>query len=205
MLNVSPVELPHGIHSGLRRERCHGLFFYFQAPRSEGWGKRHFWRYIDARTQEVTENRFEIARQIACLPDEPRYIGDQDVFALQERVIEQILGSDREIEAKAAAARLVDPIQQIVAEVIKASIRRGTVDRSVAKQCLEFLGQPMGVALHHDLKRKYEQWSQGHDDQTLLASIATLSAEYSKNRRSGTTSELIREQLELICFQHVTG
>ena len=28
-------ELPNEIHSGLRREKCNGLFFYFQAPRSD--------------------------------------------------------------------------------------------------------------------------------------------------------------------------
>ena len=72
--------LPNGIHSGLRRETCHGMFFYFQAPRSGGEGKRHCWRYIDARTEEIKENRYEIAQLISCLPDEPRYIGDQDVF-----------------------------------------------------------------------------------------------------------------------------
>ena len=64
---------------------CHGMFFYFQAPRSDGEGRRHFWRYIDARTHEVKENRYEIAQVIACQPDEPRYIGDQDVFVLQEQ------------------------------------------------------------------------------------------------------------------------
>src|SRR5205807_2917646 len=26
-------KLPHGIHSGLRRQACQGMFFYFQAPR----------------------------------------------------------------------------------------------------------------------------------------------------------------------------
>ena len=94
--------LPNGIHSGLRREKCYGMFFYFQAPRS-GEGKRHFWRYIDARTHEIKENRYEIAQLISCLPDEPRYIGDQDVFALQDKVIEHILAADREAEARAAA------------------------------------------------------------------------------------------------------
>ena len=28
--------LPNGIHSGLRREKCYGMFFYFQAPRAGG-------------------------------------------------------------------------------------------------------------------------------------------------------------------------
>src|SRR5262249_50214906 len=76
--------------------------FYFQAPRA-GEGRRHFWRYIDASTHEIKENRFEIAQLICCLPDEPRYIGNQDVFMLQDKVIEHILAADREAEAKAAA------------------------------------------------------------------------------------------------------
>jgi superfamily II DNA/RNA helicase len=46
--------LPNGIHSGLRREKCYGMFFYFQAPRA-GEGKRHFWRYIDARSHDIKE------------------------------------------------------------------------------------------------------------------------------------------------------
>ncbi|MFI5455214.1 MAG: hypothetical protein ACHRXM_07150 [Isosphaerales bacterium] len=68
------IDLPNGIHSGLRREKCHGMFFYFQAPRADGIGRRHFWRYVDAKTHEILENRFEIADRIACQPDEPRYV-----------------------------------------------------------------------------------------------------------------------------------
>src|SRR5436190_17496925 len=113
------------------------MFFYFQAPRS-GEGKRHFWRYIDAKSHEIKENRYEIAQLISCLPDEPRYIGDQDVFTLQDKVIEQILAADRETEAKAAAPIAVDPIQQTVSEEIKAGIRRRSVDREKAKRCINF-------------------------------------------------------------------
>ena len=112
------------------------MFFYFQAPRADGQGKRHFWRYIDARTHEVKENRYEIAQTIACQPDEPRYIGDQDVFVLQDKVIEHILAAEREVEAKAAAPTAVDPIQQTVTEELKDAIRRRTVDREQAKTCI---------------------------------------------------------------------
>jgi SNF2 family DNA or RNA helicase len=136
----SIAELPHGIHSGLRREKCYGMFFYFQAPRATGEGKRHFWRYIDARTQDIKENRFEIAQLISCLPDEPRYIGDQDLFALQEKVIQQILSAEREVEARSAAPTVVDPIQQTVAEELKDAVRRRTVDRDLAKNAIRFLG-----------------------------------------------------------------
>ena len=42
MLNGSGADqmtdLPNGIHSGMRRDRCHGMFFYFQAPVLTGKG-----------------------------------------------------------------------------------------------------------------------------------------------------------------------
>ena len=151
------IDLPNGIHSGMKRDTCHGMFFYFQAPRSDGIGKRHFWRYIDARTHEVLENRFEIADRIACQPDEPRSIGHLDVFSLQDKVIENILNAEQEAEAKAAAPTAVDPIQQTVTEELKNSLRRRTIDREQAKACIAFLGQAMGRSLHVKLKEAYEQ------------------------------------------------
>jgi hypothetical protein len=197
--------LPHGIHSGLRREKCYGMFFYFQAPRV-GEGKRHFWRYIDARPHEILENRYEIAQQIACLPDEPRYIGDQDVFALQDKVIAHILAADREAEAKAAAPCAVDPIQQTVSEEIKDAIRRRTADREKAKACLNFLGQPMGRAWHVKLRAAQERWNESADDAALVEEVVLLAGQFGKQRAAeGTGKCLSREDLEMICFEYVSA
>jgi hypothetical protein len=197
--------LPNGIHSGLRREKCCGMFFYFQAPRS-GEGKRHFWRYIDARSHEIKENRYEIAQMISCLPDEPRYIGDQEVFVLQEKVIESILAADREAEARAAAPTAVDPIQQTVSEEIKDAIRRRTVDREKAKACVTFLGQPMGRALHAKLKVVNETWKVSKDDAALVEEVATLLEQFGKQKSADNgVKRLTREDLELICFEHVSA
>lgn len=197
--------LPNGIHSGLRRDKCYGMFFYFQAPRS-GEGKRHFWRYIDARTEEIKENRYEIAQLISCLPDEPRYVGDQDVFVLQDKVIEHILAADREAEAKAAAPIAVDPIQQTVSEEIKDAIRRRSVDREKAKACISFLGQPMGRALHAKLKTIHEDWKSSRDDLTLVEEVAALSEQFGKQKPADAdVKRLCREDLELICFEYVSG
>lgn len=197
--------LPNGIHSGLRREKCHGMFFYFQAPRA-GEGKRHFWRYIDARTHEIKENRYEIAQLISCLPDEPRYIGDHDVFVLQEKVIEHILDADREAEAKAAAPIAVDPIQQTVSEEIKDAIRRRSVDREQAKVCIIFLGQPMGRALHVRLKAAQETWKTSKDDAALVGEVLSLADQFGKQKQSDPTiMRLSPELLELICFEYVSG
>jgi superfamily II DNA or RNA helicase len=197
--------LPNGIHSGLRREKCWGMFFYFQAPRS-GEGRRHFWRYIDAKSHEIKENRYEIAQLISCLPDEPRYIGDQDVFVLQDKVIEHILAADREAEAKAVAPTAVDPIQQTVSEEIKDAIRRRTVDREQAKTCISFLGQPMGRALHAKLKTAHETWKSSRDDATLVEEVTTLAEQFGKQKGPDAPAKrLCREDLELICFEYVSA
>ena len=198
--------LPNGIHSGLRREKCYGMFFYFQAPRADGQGKRHFWRYVDANSHEIRENRYEIAQVISCLPDEPRYIGDQDVFLLQEKVIESILAGEREVEAKAAAPTAVDPIQQTVAHEVKDAIRRRSVERDIAKTCLTFLGQPMGRALHAKLKSAYDSWKQTSDDVAMVVEVHRLSEQFGKERPAVSgTKRLNREDLELICFEYVSG
>ncbi|NQT40175.1 MAG: helicase [Planctomycetes bacterium] len=200
------AELPNGIHSGLRRQKCHGMFFYFQSPRVTGEGKRHFWRYIDANTHQIKENRYEIAQLISCHPDEPRYIGDQDVFALQEKVIHHILAAEREVEAKAAAPTTVDPIQQTVAEELKDALRRQTIDRDLAKTCIRFLGQPMGRSLHVKLRKAHDVWSDNRDDAALLATIGVMADQFAKERTSPESiGKTRREDLELICFEYITG
>src|SRR5262249_9275129 len=143
---------------------------------------------------------------IACLPDEPRYIGSQDVFVLQDKVIDHILAADREAEAKAAAPPAVDPIQQTVSEEIKDAIRRRRVDREKAKACISFLGQAMGRALHAKLKTAHESWKSSGDDALLVEEVVTLSEQFGKQRsEEDTFKRLSREDLELICFEYVSG
>lgn len=200
-------DLPHGIHSGLKRDKAYGMFFYFQAPRPDGTGKRHFWRYIDARTHEVLDNRFQIAQLIACLPDEPRYIGDQDVFVLQEKVVNAILKAERETDARAAAPKTIDPAQQAVAEEMKNAIRRGNVDREAAKGAIRYLGQPMARFAIKRLQAAYAQWRGDHDDRALLSSVEALEADFGKDGGDDgvRSSSLTPEQLNLICFEYVSS
>lgn len=202
----SLTDLPHGIHSGLRRARAFGMFFYFQAPRPDG-GKRHFWRYIDARTHAVFDNRYEIAQLIACLPDEPRFLGDQDVFELQERVIDSIVKADRDAEAKSAAPKSVDQTQQCVAEEMKNAIRRGRVDRETAKVAIRFLAQPLGPSSVRRLKRAFQNWQGDHDDSALLSTVSDLASDFTKSDtlEQPNSNALSREQLELVCFEYVSN
>ena len=113
-------------------------------------------------------------------------MGDQDVFELQEKVIGQILAAERQVEARAAAPMVVDPIQQTLAEELKNALRRQTVDRDLAKSAIRFLGQPMGRSLHQKLKTIFSSWASDHGDAALLASIAGLAEEFSKEKRAST-------------------
>lgn len=201
----SIADLPLGVHSGLRRDGCRGMFFYFRAPRATGDGHRHFWRYIDVATGEVEDNRYAIAQRIACDPDEPRFIGDLDVFELQDRVIEEILAADRHAVAKAAVPSTIDPIQQVVSEELKDALRRQSVDREAAKTGIRFLGQPMGKALHRQLQEAHRNWSATRDDCGLLSAVAALAAEFAKDRPAADAGPgLQRDDLTLICFEHVS-
>ena len=200
-------DLPDGIHSGLRRDKRHGMFFYFRAPRPGGEGHRHFWRYIDARTHEILDNRFEIAQIIGCQRDEPRYIGDQDVFALQEEVIKSILHAERVAEAKAAAPSAVDAVQQTVTEELKGAIRRGAVNRDQAKAAIHYLRQPAGRFAIGRLKKAYARWSDERDDEALLQAVSDLAADFGKEPDTGDESAgtFKREELELVCFEYVSS
>jgi len=199
------VNLPDGIHSGLRRQKCYGMFFYFQAPRPSGQGVRHFWHYIDARTHEIIDNRFQVAQIIACQPDEPRYIGDQDVFDLQEKVIEHILRSEQAVEARAAAAVKPDPIQQMIAEELKNAIRRGSVDRERAKAAIRFLAQPAGPFVIKKMKAAFQAWGENRQDQLLLTEMERLKADFGKGPPGDSSAMLLRrEDLRLVCFEYVS-
>lgn len=199
--------LPDGIHSGLRRATCNGIFFYFRAPRPDGSGKRHFWRYIDAGTHQITDNRFEVAQMIACQPDEPRYIGDQDVFALQEKVIGHILKMENETAARAATPTIADPTQQSVTEELKNAIRRGSVDRDAAKAAIKYLAQPMPRFAVARLKKAYASWGDTKDDRSLLDTVSSHAADYAKDQSDGDSDEtaLRREDLDLVCFEYLSS
>lgn len=204
----SIADLPSGIHSGLRRTKCNGMFFYFQAPRRDGQGRRHFWTYIDANTGEIIDNRFEIARMIACQPDEPRFIGNQDVFALQERVVEHILSTERERDAQAAAPIAVDPAQQAVREELKNAIQRGNVDREITKSAIAFLRQPVGRFAVRRLKDAYKEWRiNGGDDTALVATVVSLAHDFGKDAGpdDAAADPLRRDELQLVCFEHVSS
>ncbi len=197
------LDLPDGIHSGLRRGRHNGIFFHFRANRPDGT-HRHFWRFVDAATGKTSDNRFEIARMIACGPEEPRYIGDQEAFALQGKAIDDIVSGEQALRTRRVVVTGSDPVQQAIAEDLKSALRRGAVERERVKAVLPFLGQGVGRAVILKLRDARRGWEQTRDDGRLLRDVEGLLLEYSKEMRE-CQSEIGRHDLQLVCFDHVSA
>jgi len=198
-------ELPDGIHSGLAREGERGIFFYFTAPGGSGGGRRHFWRYFDLQRNHIIDNRFLIANLISCSPDTPRVVGDTDVFAIQEKVIEDILQSVRQQQAIEAAPKILDPLQQTVITLLRGYLNSPNVKRSEVKDAMQRLRQPMTHAAIRDLRKAYERFQRDQAVQSLLDSVRAVAATEAawETPEGGASLPLTREELRLICFDFV--
>ena len=197
--------LPDGIHSSLAQAGNRGIFFYFTAPGHSGGERRHFWRYYDMTEGRVIDNRFLIASLIACAPDTPRVVGDCDVFAIQERVIEDILGSVQEQEAVDSAPRILDPIQQTVMTLLRGYINSPVIERNDVRNAMQNLRAPMTHTAIRNLRNAYERSQREQDIQPLLAHITSAELESAQIpvARSKSQRPLSREDLHLVCFDYV--
>ena len=199
------AELPDGMHSGLARDGEKGMFFYFTAPAPRGEGRRHFWRYYDMRSARVLDNRFLIANLIACSPDTPRVVGDCDVFAIQDRVINDILGSVREQQAVEAAPRILDPLQQTVITLLRGYLNSPSVNRAEVREAMQRLRSPMTHAAIRDLRRAYEQFQRDQSIEPVISHVRSMDAlePDAGPATSDAQPPLSREDLHLICFDYI--
>ena len=136
--------LPDGIHSGIQRNGARGLFFYFRTNRGDK--EQSFWRYYDLKTNNILDNRHVLATLIACSPDTPRVVDTEiygQVFALQEKVIDELLRGYEEKAALQIAPKALDPLQQTVATVIQNFLNHPQLQRKRAISIIEFLNTPM--------------------------------------------------------------
>ena len=198
-------ELPDGIHSGLARDGEQGVFFYFTAPGSGAEGRRHFWRYYDIAGDRVLDNRFLIANLIACSPDTPRVVGDCDVFAIQDKVIKDILKSVREQQAIEAAPRVLDPLQQTVMTLLRGYLNSPSVSRADVRDAMRCLRSPMSNTAVRELRRVYEQFQSDQSIGSVIAHVNSIEAVDPEvvSPGSGAREALAEEDLHLVCFDYV--
>ena len=197
--------LPDGIHSGLMKARAKGLFFYFQAPGPRGRGRLHFWKYYDLVDRRIIDNRYIIANLISCDRDTPRVVGDYNVFEVQEKIIEDILRSYQEQQAMEEAPKTVDPLQQTVATTIQGFMNRPEVKRQDALAAIRFLSKPAQSVLVKDLRVAYRRFQGDGNVNELITAALALAERYGGGELAGekATHQLKREDLRLICFDHL--
>ena len=198
-------ELPDGIHSGLARDGEKGMFFYFTALGPRGQGRRHFWRYYDISRDRVFDNRFLIANLIACSPDTPRVVGNCDAFAIQDRVIDHILGSVREQQAVEAAPRILDPLQQTVITLLRGYLNSPAIRRAEVREAMQRLRSPMTHTAIRDLRRAYEQFQRDQDVEPVISHVSSMDGVEPEAGPATSDAQppLAREDLHLVCFDYI--
>ncbi len=202
--------LPDGIHSGLVKPNARGVFFYFQARRSEQL--LHFWRYYDLKERAIFDNRYLIANLIQCDPGSARVVevgALSSVFTLQEEVVTDILKSFAEKKALEVAPRTIDPVQQTVATAIQGYLNHPDLDRREAIELIRFLNQPMLSVQIRELRGALGKFRAAGQAMGLIEAVRKL-RETVVERESGTDIErdestLQREDLRLICFEFLSG
>jgi superfamily II DNA or RNA helicase len=209
-------ELPDGIHSGLLRQGVKGVFFYFttrERGRKGGNKRQHYWRYIDLSGQSseyIEDNRYLITNLIQCLPDTPRVVpaeSEVNIFDLQEKVIVSILQSSVEQVALEEVPKMLDPIQQTIATLLRGYLNHPAVPRQDVISALQKINMPQPRVYIKTLRKAYEAFRSDSQIDELINTVQSI-GEPVENAASGTEAQakksiLKREDLKLICFEYV--
>jgi superfamily II DNA or RNA helicase len=202
-------DLDDGIHSGLERHHTKGMFFYFTAPR-EG-GRAHFWRYYDLETRKIIDNRYHIMQLIACSPETPRYpppYHEVDVFEIQDKVIESILGDVEQQEVAAIVNKPVAEEQTLASQVLQSHLNHPDFDRRELRELRKFLRQPLVGASVQQLRQGLQTYSSTNDVQGLIETVRELYQQQGEASPRGVgekepASNIRREDLKLICYEYI--
>jgi hypothetical protein len=201
--------LPDGIHSGLVRPKSRGVFFAFRTRGKDEC--RHFWRYVDLIENRVVENRFLIANLIACDRDTPRVVDPETagtVFALQEKAIGDIIKSAEVQQALLSVPPPLDPVQQAVSTVLLGFVSHPDYSRQRIIQATRWLGTPMGTVQIRALQDLYKRYQKDSNGATLATGVYELQERFGERTGSGpsaTGPRLTREDLQLVCFDFLSG
>jgi superfamily II DNA or RNA helicase len=203
------TDLDDGIHSGLERRDTKGMFFYFTAPRDGG--RAHFWRYYDLETRKIIDNRYHIMQIIACSPDTPRFpppYHEVDVFEIQDKVIESIMGNVEQQEAAALVNKPVAEEQALVSQVLQDHLNHPGVDRQELRELRRFLRQPLVGASVQQLRMALQTYSSTNDVRILFDTVRALYQHQGVFSSHEVGNEKLvrrikREDIKLVCYEYI--
>ena len=197
-------QLPDGIHSGKDGRGARGMFFYFTADNPDGESRQHYWRYYDAQTDRITDNRYQIADLIQCALDTPRQADDQDPFAVQEKVIADILRSAERQVALEEAPKKIDAVQNNIIATLRLAMSNPALRRAAVIAAITNLSQPLANVYLKELKQAYNSYANEQDVAALLAEVNRIVSQQARPTASSQHhTQLQREDLHLVCFDHI--
>jgi hypothetical protein len=156
-------------------------------------------------------NRYHIMQIIACSPDTLRFpppYQEVDVFAIQDKVIESILGDVEQQEAAAIVNKPVSEEQTLVSHVLQGHLNNPEFDRKELRELRQFLKQPLVGASIQQLRKALQTYSSTNDVHVLIETVRLLYQHQGAVAAYGAggkkpVSSIKRENLELICYEYV--
>jgi hypothetical protein len=150
---------------------------------------------------------------IACSPDTPRFpppYREINVFEIQDKVIESILG---DVEQQEAAAIVNSPVAEeraLVAQVLQGHLNHPEMDRQELRELRKFLRQPLVGASVQQLRKAIQSYSSTNNVRVLIETVRTLYQHQGvfSSHESGDgkpVSKIRREDFRLICYEYILG
>jgi len=145
---------------------------------------------------------------IACSPDTPRFpppYQEVDVFAIQDKIIESILGDVAQQEAAVIVNKPVSEEQTLVSQVLQGHLNNPGFDRRELRQ---FLKQPLVGASVQQLRKTLQTYSSTNDIHGLIETVRALyqhQGEFSSNNSGDKkpVNRIKRQDLKLICYEYI--
>jgi hypothetical protein len=167
--------------------------------------------YYDLETRKIIDNRYHIMQIIACSPDTPRFpppYQEVDVFAIQDKIIESILGDVAQQEAAVIVNKPVSEEQTLVSQVLQGHLNNPGFDRRELRELRQFLKQPLVGASVQQLRKVLQTYSSTNDVRGMIETVRALyqhQGEFSSNGSGDTkpVSRIKREDLKLVCYEYI--
>lgn len=201
--------LPDGIHSGLQKRGCRGVFLYYQRRGDSPAETEHFWRFYNTATGEIDDNRLALAELIRCKPDEPRIVDPQlknQIHAIMAEVEDSIVRSTQQQATTLNAPKQLSGDQSAAIVALQQVMDSPGVDRQRVLTLLSSLALPMFDAPVRELKTAVSRHQRDKDADAFVQACESVVKKYAHAPSPATADQgatgslLTRDDLHLICF-----
>ncbi len=131
-----------------------------------------------------------------------------DVCAIQDKIIESILGDVAQQEAAAIVNKPVSEEQTLVSQVLQGHLNNPGFDRRELRELRQFLKQPLVGASVQQLRKALQTYSSTNNVHGLIETVQALYQHHGEFSPNGSgdkkpVGRIQREDLKLICYEYI--